>query len=295
MPALGLLLLVGCAGGDGEASAARSSGTPTASPGTTVREPPQDDAGAPSVADLPVVHVHALDVDPADGALLVATHTGLLRAVDGDDPGRPGPATWDLMGFAVAEPGTYVASGHPGAGDPGPGLAGLLRSEDGGRTWEQVSLAGEADFHALDADGDVVAGANSADGRLYLSEDQGESWDVVAPPGPVADLVVLADEGRLLVATPDGPLVGALDDPALEPVTSAPLVRHLAAGEDGLVVGVTTDGAVHLSEDAGTTWTAAVARADGAVVATAVDAAGDLVVLDDTGATSTVALEGTGA
>jgi hypothetical protein len=52
------------------------------------------------------------------------------------------------MGFAATAQYLY-SSGHPA---PGSGLAnpfGLIRSRDGGKTWDKLSLDGETDFHLL--------------------------------------------------------------------------------------------------------------------------------------------------
>ena len=181
--------------------------------------------------------------------LLAATHTGLIRVADGS---RPGEATWDLMGFAVAAPGTYVASGHPQARDPGPGLAGLLRSDDAGETWEQVSLVGQADFHALDADGDLVAGFSSADGLLWTSADAGRTWATVEVPSAVADLAVLPDDdGRLVLAAAGGVLLADADGQDLREAPGAPVLVQVSAGPGGMIVGAADDGQVHRSDDGG--------------------------------------------
>src|SRR2546429_5088264 len=50
------------------------------------------------------------------------------------------------MGFAATAQGAY-SSGHPA---PESGLTnpfGLIRSRDGGKTWDKLGLEGESDFH----------------------------------------------------------------------------------------------------------------------------------------------------
>ena len=55
--------------------------------------------------DVGPEHVHGLGVNPADGALYIATHTGLFRMPRGsDDSERVGDRLQDTMGFAVAGP-----------------------------------------------------------------------------------------------------------------------------------------------------------------------------------------------
>ncbi|WP_348245882.1 WD40/YVTN/BNR-like repeat-containing protein, partial [Salmonella enterica] len=82
----------------------------------------------------------------------------------------------DTMGFAVVGPDRFIGSGHPELRDDLPPLLGLISSSDAGRTWEPVSLLGEADFHALDADGARVVGYDASGGRLMRSDDGGRTW-----------------------------------------------------------------------------------------------------------------------
>jgi hypothetical protein len=103
-------------------------------------------------------HVHALGVDPADGSLYVATHTGLYRMAPGSESAaRVGDQRQDIMGFVVTAPGIFLGSGHPDLRDGLPPLLGLIESSDAGRSWQSVSLLGKADFHSLRARGSQVA------------------------------------------------------------------------------------------------------------------------------------------
>jgi hypothetical protein len=52
------------------------------------------------------------------------------------------------MGFAATREFFY-SSGHPARGSGLVNPFGLLRSRDGGKTWEKLGLEGEADFHLL--------------------------------------------------------------------------------------------------------------------------------------------------
>jgi hypothetical protein len=72
----------GCGGSDG------GSGSP--------------DGDRPKVGDPGPVHVHGLGVNPKDGALFVATHTGLFRAGEGTRRARRiADRFQDTMGFTV--------------------------------------------------------------------------------------------------------------------------------------------------------------------------------------------------
>ena len=109
-------------------------------------------AGAPAQETAALEHIHGLGVDPADGRLFIATHNGLFTAAEGETtPTQVGTSSQDIMGFSVVGPNRFVASGHPGLDQDLPGNLGLIESRDGGRTWKNISLLGEADFHVLEA------------------------------------------------------------------------------------------------------------------------------------------------
>lgn len=204
-----------------------------------------------------VSHVHGVGVDPETGDVLVASHEGLyvLSAPEGprEEPVVPeqvGPDI-DLMGFSVAEPGRYVASGHPHEGVDMPNPVGLIESRDGGATWQALSLAGSSDFHALVGNADRVVGF---DGRLRATED-GNTWEALDDDiEPFA--LAMADDGRTVMATTQGGLMRSTDGGAVfTPVEGAPplaLVDWVPEAE--VVFGVALDGGVHRSEDTGVTW-----------------------------------------
>ena len=121
-------------------------------------------------------HVHGVGGNPADGALVIATHTGLFRAMPGEQRAkRVGDLYQDTMGFTVVGPDRFLGSGHPDARADLPPLLGLIRSEDAGRTWTPVSLLGKADFHVLRAAARQVYGFDSTQARLLVSDDGGRS------------------------------------------------------------------------------------------------------------------------
>lgn len=137
-----------------------------------------DASASPSVIELstPLDHVHAAVY--VDGQLLIGTHSGVAAA----DPAsgavsKRGASQDDFMGLAGSDD-VLVASGHPGAGSTLPDPVGLIRSTDGGQTWEPVSLTGEIDFHALAIDGDRIAGAATT-GEVMYSADGGVTWEVI--------------------------------------------------------------------------------------------------------------------
>ena len=151
-------------------------------------------------------HVHGLGVNPADGALFVASHNGLFRAAPGDDRARPvGTTGKDIMGFSIIGPNRFLGSGHPGDTENLPPSLGLIASTDAGRTFRPVSLLGEADFHVLRGAGARIYGFDSTSGRFLVSGDAGRTWSQRRPPGTLIDLAIEPrDPDRLVASTDDG-------------------------------------------------------------------------------------------
>jgi hypothetical protein len=161
----------------------------------------EEEARHTSVAAIE--HVHGLGVNPADGALFIATHSGLFRSAEGSTSAEPvGESQQDTMGFTVVGPDRFLGSGHPGPGQDGPPSLGLIESSDAGVSWEEISLAGEADFHVLRSAHDRVYAYNGLTGTLMLSDDGGESWEERRPLGQVIDLAVDPDDpDRMIIST----------------------------------------------------------------------------------------------
>jgi hypothetical protein len=198
-----------------------------------------------------MAHVHGLAVDPADGQLLAGTHFGAFRVAENGELAQFGPVQ-DFMGFSVAGPGHYLASGHPGADDGGPGNLGLIESTDGGKTWDTVSLEGEADFHVLKFRHDRVYG--SSGGQLMVSEDK-KTWDTRASI-PIADLAISPeDPDTLIVTTQQGLGISTDGGRRFQELEGAPGLQLLTWTENGTLVGVDPNGVVHVSDDGGKTWT----------------------------------------
>ena len=159
-----------------------------------------DDQGT-SAADPGPVHVHGLGINPGDGALFIATHTGLYRSGEGDSKStRVGDSHQDTMGFSVVGANRFLGSGHPDLREDLPPLLGLIESTDEGRSWEPISLLGEADFHVLRSAGDRVYGYDSSNDRLMVSRDAGRTWAEVERPAPLVDLTADPDDSMHVVA-----------------------------------------------------------------------------------------------
>jgi hypothetical protein len=106
-------------------------------------------AVAPAIAfaQATLTHVHGLAYSADGKRLMIPSHHGLAIYQGGKWSKAPGPQH-DYMGFSATAQHIY-SSGHP---EHGSGLVnpfGLLRSRDGGKTWDKLGLEGESDFHLL--------------------------------------------------------------------------------------------------------------------------------------------------
>ncbi len=175
------------------------------------------DGGAPAgseTVDPGLVHIHGLGINPANGALFIATHTGLFRAEAGAQRAqRVGRSHQDTMGFTIVGPDRFLGSGHPDLGEMReqnlPTRLGLIESVDAGVSWRPIALAGEADFHVLRFSGERLYGYDASGDRLLTSRDTGRNWQQLARPGPLVDLAVdPRDPGHVLVTSVGGPTEG---------------------------------------------------------------------------------------
>lgn len=184
-----------------------------------------------------LTHVHGLTY-AADGAtLMVPSHHGLAVYSSGQWSKAPGPEH-DYMGFTGTRNALY-SSGHPA---PGSGLKnpfGLIKSTDGGKSWKQLVLQGESDFHTLAASygTNAVYVVNSQTNSqmetqgVYFTTNDGEKWQRVEAAGlagRVHGLAVHPSDSATVAAAADQGLFLSKDAGAsFKPVASGK--RVLAA------------------------------------------------------------------
>jgi hypothetical protein len=219
-----------------------------------------DEASEPAadVGDPGPVHVHGLGINPADGALFVATHTGLFRAGPGERRARRIADRYqDTMGFTVTGPDRFLGSGHPDGREDLPPFLGLIQSTDAGRSWKPVSLLGKRDFHVLEAAGPRIYGYGSdfesGQAGLLVSSDGGRSWQERTPPEPLLSLAIDPEDPDSVVASGERGSYSSRDGGrGWRPVTDdAGLLAWTSSG--GLFL-VRLDGSVVRSSDGGRSW-----------------------------------------
>jgi photosystem II stability/assembly factor-like uncharacterized protein len=235
---------------------------------------------APAAGDPGQVHIHGLGVNPADGSLFIATHTGLFRAPpDADGSQRVGDSYQDTMGFAVVGPDHFLGSGHPDGRDDLPPFLGLIESRDAGRTWSPVSLHGEVDFHVLEAAGERVYGYGSdfatREPRFLASTNGGKRWERLDAPEPLISLALSPDDPATIVASGERGVHHSTDGGGSWEAVDAPAAGLLAWTAAGLTL-VDLDGKVwHATDPAAGRWRP-VGAIDGPPAALDHDAEGEL-------------------
>jgi len=164
-------------------------------------------------ADL-LTHVHGLAYSADGKRLMIPSHFGLAIYENGKWSKAPGPEH-DYMGFSATANHIY-SSGHPAAGSGLVNPFGLLRSKDGGKTWDKLGLEGESDFHVMATSWNTNAvyvwnaapNSRMKQTGLHYSLNDGFSWTRVVAKGlegnPYALAVHPDDPKSLVVATPNG-------------------------------------------------------------------------------------------
>ena len=214
---------------------------------------------------VPVIaHVHGLGINPADGSLQIATHTGMFRLSDQGPPARVGRTAQDTMGFTVVGANHFLGSGHPdavGFRQGKPPRLGLIESTDAGATWLDRSLSGEVDFHAIAVSQGTTYGHDAGTNKLLASNDN-TSWETRSTIKALDFAVDPAQPAHLVAAGIDGALVSSDGGRSWLPITVAPGFTALSWAPGGTLWGVDGGGGSYQSTDGGTTWQAA-GRIDG--------------------------------
>jgi hypothetical protein len=174
-------------------------------------------AAFPVSAQVALTHVHGLAFSSDGKRLMIPSHHGLAVYENGKWSKAAGPQH-DYMGFSATGKHLY-SSGHPA---PGSGLVnpfGLIRSSDGGKTWDKLGLEGETDFHLLATGWNTNAiyvwnpapSSRMRQPGLHYTLNNGLAWQPTGAAGlkgePHAIAVHPDDAGVVAVATSSGVFV----------------------------------------------------------------------------------------
>ena len=167
--------------------------------------------------------VNALDIDPADGRLLLTTNRGYFRIdprtqkverVRGSIRAEGKSATvGTFLELLVTGPGQLIGSGHPDQPKALPGFLGFIRSDDGGRNWRVLARLGEADLHKIVVVHDRLYAYDAVLGAMLISDDGGRTFtENFTPRGLIIDFVVDPDDPRYLLASTEEQLFRSQDE-----------------------------------------------------------------------------------
>ena len=183
-------------------------------------------------AQVTLTHVHGLAYSPDGKQIMIPSHHGLALYRDGKWSKAAGPQH-DYMGFA-ASGSAFYSSGHPA---PGSGLVnpfGLIRSRDGGRTWQKLALEGETDFHLLAVSWETntifvwnpAPSSRISEPGLHYSTDEGQTWrkaQAKALSGAPISLAVHPKDVKLMaVGTREGVFESSDSGDHFHPVAPGP-------------------------------------------------------------------------
>jgi hypothetical protein len=201
------------------------------------------EASPVQAASVMLMHVHGLAYSADGKQILVPSHHG-LAVYSGDKWSKASGPQHDYMGFAATKTHIY-SSGHPAQGSGLKNPFGLIRSKDGGATWDKLGLDGESDFHLLATGWNTNAvyvwnpepNSRMPQAGLHYTLNNGFQWQRAAADGlagePSALAVHPSDAKTLAVATPTGIYVSRDSGASFKP---------LARGEQGLSVFFDLDG-----------------------------------------------------
>jgi len=165
-------------------------------------------------APIQLMHVHGLAYSADGKQLFIPSHHGIAIYADGQWAKMPGPEH-DYMGFSATRNALY-SSGHPAAGSNLANPFGLIKSTDAGKTWQQLALEGESDFHTLATSYETNAvyvlnsrpNTRMPQAGLYMTQTDGMAWTRSATNGLRSKVNALAvhprDANVVAVGAADG-------------------------------------------------------------------------------------------
>ena len=196
---------------------------------------------AASPVTLP--HIHGLSFSADGKQLVIPSHNGLAVYADGRWSKAPGPAH-DYMGFSATRDALY-SSGHPA---PDSGLInpfGVIKSRDGGKSWQKLGLEGESDFHTLATSYATNAvyvvnhqpNSRMSQAGIYYTLTDGLKWQRAEANGVGAEINSLAvhptDVKLVAAGTDDGLYLSRDSAASFEPLVRGRQVLAQAFDMDG--------------------------------------------------------------
>lgn len=205
-------------------------------------------------------HVHGVGVDPTDSSILyIATHGDFYQSRNGAPPMKVDQVRADYMAFNAPydKDSPLYASGHPSTG----GNTGLIKSTDGGITWQSVSkvLDPPVDFHAMTlskSDPNLILGFDSGGRGLFKTIDAGKTWDTVEYPEYISALTISPTDSQLIFAGTGNGIYKSNDGGITWAHGAYPglAVYALNFDDDGILFASVNSFGLVRSDDLGVTW-----------------------------------------
>jgi photosystem II stability/assembly factor-like uncharacterized protein len=139
--------------------------------------------------------------------LYIATHGDFYQSRNGALPVKVDQVRADYMAFNAPMVSGFplYASGHPSTG----GNTGLIKSNDGGVTWQHVSNVIEppVDFHAMAVskqNPETIIGFDSGARGLFKTIDAGKTWETLEYPEYISALAISPLDSVIFAGTGNG-------------------------------------------------------------------------------------------
>lgn len=163
-------------------------------------------------AQVELMHIHGLSYSADGQEIFIPSHHGIAVYAHGGWSIMAGPKH-DYMGFSATRDALY-SSGHPASGSALINPFGIIKSTDGGKTWENLGLEGESDFHILATSygtNTIYALNHQANSKMkgvgiYVTESDGKNWSRAFTKGlnaKINSLAVHPIDARILAAGAD--------------------------------------------------------------------------------------------
>jgi photosystem II stability/assembly factor-like uncharacterized protein len=207
--------------------------------------------------------INSLTLLPEGDGLLLTTNRGLFRVTEGGaEPIGAEAETPDgttpvgtFMAVAASGDGELIGSGHPDRKGKIAPFLGLLRSADGGRSWEVVSRYGLTDLHVMRPAGERLYALDAVLPALLVSDDGGRQFEELSlPSNQILDLVVDPADPDHLLASDDREIFRSTDAGESWSQVSAASSARLAWPAGELAYRADEDGLVYSSAGGESTW-----------------------------------------
>ena len=209
--------------------------------------------------------VNTLDIDPATDDFLLTTNRGFFRiSSDGktvtpvkgtiQDAGKTA-TVGTFLELRASGPNQLLGSGHPDKLGTLPNFLGLIRSDDGGKTWEAVARMADADLHKIILRHGKLYAFDAVLSAMLISDDDGKTFkEAFTPRGLIIDFEVdPANADRIVASTEDEVFRTEDGGESWRPLAPADGARF-AWPDAKTLYRATKDGTFSVSTDGGTRW-----------------------------------------